>query len=49
MVAESCEDPRRVHVLDISIVAVGVSVHVSQFSCTIKRKGSLKEKDGLDP
>lgn len=36
MVGESCEDPGRVHVLDVSIVVVGVSMHVSQFTCTIK-------------
>lgn len=37
VVAESCKDPGRVHVLDVSIVAVGVSVHVSQFTYAIKR------------
>lgn len=35
--------------LDVSIIAVGVSVHVSQFTCTIKKKGSLKEKNVEDP
>lgn len=45
VVAESCEDPRRVHVLDVSVVAVSVSVHVSQFTCTIKKERFTQGKE----
>lgn len=45
VVAESCEDPRGVHVLDVSVVAVGVSVHVGQFTCTIKKEGLTQGKE----
>lgn len=41
VVAQSCEDPGRVHVLDVGVVAVGVPVHVSQFACA-KKKESIE-------
>lgn len=40
MVAQRSENTSRVHVLHISIIAVRVAMHVSQFACT--RKGAVK-------